>query len=243
MQNREKMNKIFFLCIISLVLFSCAKQRIETAKAPHDALSSDSVTATTPDGRQITWGETKEAAKEMQTDFLLSIPEQKKAVVYKDYPGNPLPLIQMTKLEKEQFITGEWMRNYPTPASNWGYIFYNDSTFKYYEDSKRAVKNLFLCTYGSWRLMDNNIEVKLSKYETSDRAADENTPAFLSYPSDAKEITTELQNQDWHRIGTLESVLTDIKSGEWDIPPQIELAPILLDNILINEPLYYYKFN
>lgn len=239
------MNKILFLlCLISLIIFSCEKQGTEILEPSQHTLRSDLIMATTPDGQQITWEDAQEVAKEMQRNFLLSVPEQeKKIVTYEDYSGNPLPLVQMTKLEKEQFITGEWMRNYPTPASNWGYVFYNGGTFKYYEDSKRAVKNLFLCTYGSWRLMDNNIEVKLSKYETSDRAADENTPAFLSYPSDAKEITTELQNQEWHRVGTLESVLTDIKSGEWDMPPQIELAPILLDNILINEPLYYYKFN
>lgn len=227
---------IICIYLVTLLFFSCEKKE-ETQISP---LTSDLVMATSPDNVPITLGDIRSNMKNFQP----TKEDQKEVITVKkeDYDGNPLQIEEMSYEEKHKYLVGEWMRYFPTPAGNWGYIFYDDGTFKYYERSKAAVEKLFLRTYGEWHIEENDIEVRLVKYETSDRAADADTPSFLSYPSDAKAITTVLDDQNWSKIGSLESVVTDMVIEQWNFPPQITLTPILLDTILIDKPLQYYKF-
>lgn len=203
--------RIMAVCMIFLLFFSCEKKETisrDVDKTPFiESLSLEEGS-----------GEKKEEVS-----------------VSTDFDGNPLQVDQMCQEEKENYLIGEWYYAFPSPADNWGYIFYDNGTFKYYERSEKAIEKLFLRTFGEWHLSENDVEVKLTKYEVSDRAADADTPWFLPYPPDAGVITTVLDDQEWVKIGTLESVVTDMRIEQWDFPPQIILHPIIFDTVLEND--------
>lgn len=167
---------------------------------------------------------------------------EQKEVRVENREGFPLNLSELSQEEKEKILVGVWNLFFPTPNNNWGYRFQKDYEFRYVDNSDKAALERYKLSRGRWRLTKtNDIEIINESYLEYNKDAEESGMG-LSFPLDAELIEVPIENSQWIKIGSLESVRTGIVIEQWDFPPQIILHPILFDTVLENE-IKYYKFS
>ncbi len=145
----------------------------------------------------------------------------------------------LSETEKEQFLIGAWDIYFPTPNSNWGHRFLVDYTYKYVDFSRKALLQRYWYTDGLWRIVGNDIQIKILSYRMSDRDAVNDEIGF-GFPDGAQYITVPIQDDNWYTIGTLESIAVGIIKEGLVFPPRIALNPILFDKVSTEE-YYYYR--
>jgi len=161
----------------------------------------------------------------------------KKPLVQSD--GEALKPETMSEEEKKEFLKGRWEIYYPSPDRNWGHEFIKDNSYSYWDHSEEAKAERYWLTEGIWKIVKNDIQVQIKSYMISDRDPEMDPVLGFGFPHETKYITIEVNDNTWHTIGTLESVVTGIVKGEYEYPPQIELKVIRFDKVLDEVNKYY----
>ena len=212
-------NMIRVLCIVAVIFFMASCE----GKAQG---GSDSTTK--PESTPMISEEPQQAE-----------PEQEEVLV-ENLEGIPLDVDSMSDVEKKIYLTGIWMLFFPTPEPNWGYQFRENGSLLYVDNSEEALKQRYRLTDGEWRIVGNEIQVKMLAYRVADRDPVEDIIG-LNFSEDTQYITVPVEDDTWHTIGTLESVRTGIVRDKWEFPPRITLHPLVFDRVL-DEEYHYYQY-
>jgi len=210
-------NMIRMVCIVAVVFF------VASCEGKAQGVSDNT---TEPESAPIIREELQQAE-----------PEQEKILV-ENLEGTPLDIDLMSDDEKKIYLTGIWMLFFPTPEPNWGYQFRENGSLLYVDNSEEALKQRYRFTDGEWRIVGNEIQVKMLAYRVADRDPVEDIIG-LNFPEDTQYITVPVEDDTWHTIGTLESVRTRIVRNGLEFPPRITLHPLIFDRVLDEEEYYY----
>jgi len=108
------------------------------------------------------------------------------------------------------------------------------------DNSEEALKQRYRFADGEWRIVGNEIQVKMLAYRVADRDPVGDNIG-LNFPEDTQYITVPIEDDTWHTIGTLESIRMGIVKDGYQFPPRITLHPLRFDKVL-EEEHFYYKY-
>ncbi|MDR2607131.1 MAG: hypothetical protein LBC57_01960 [Treponema sp.] len=180
-----------------------------------------------------------------------------------DLEGYPMDIEAMDEQEKNKFLCGPWLGELILSDNSvkWGYMFNDDGSFIYLDMTQEAIREGYLTTRGQWRLNNNEIEILITGYETSDREAisgpyynplyDDYSESereefaqrwahLFRYPLETKRIMHIAADSTWETIGSMESLKTGLILYGQNILPKIYLNKLILDKRTEFQQ-YFYK--
>ena len=154
----------------------------------------------------------------------LDLEKEKKEILSKN------KLLTLSEEEKKQYITGVWY-NTPSPRDNsCGYVFYSDGTFEYKDtESKIAKAFYFSSCKGEWKIVDNDIYIKIKKWREINNQSNERFKGkeYIEYVH---------QRPAFFKIGSLASFTL----GNGIEGKKGELAPSMLCYVLKDDKQQFY---
>ena len=147
-------------------------------------------------------------------------------------------------------LEGFWYDSYPLNDTSGGFLFLENGEFYYFHLSDQNIERRYIGTFGEWRILTNNIEIKIEKhFFLQNPVVLQNTPSG-KYAIGADNIIKYLtiNNSNWQKIGDIQKISSThfpslfVKKGAID--KGIELPSIRLpqiNNAEISENIFFYQ--
>jgi len=147
-------------------------------------------------------------------------------------------------------LEGFWYDSYPVNDSSGGFLFLENGEFYYFHLSDQNIERRYIGTFGEWRILTNNIEIKIEKhFFLQNPVVQQNAPSGkYAIGADNTIKYLAINNSDWQKIGDIQKIISAhfpslfVKKGAID--KGIELPSVRLpqiNNAEISENIFFYQ--